>query len=1330
MKMIKIKRGVVFVLIVLMFFSSIPFEYYNAQVLENTAGWNGTDIKEVVPVNECYTVDSAEKLAWFSKSINSGNNFENKKIEITGNINLNDKKWTPIGDKSYRTEIKGEIVITNCIITGLNVQSVYCGLFGNIKIKKLSIYNFTIENAQITNADWDSYLGVLAGILEISPQGTCLIDNSDFGGKCKNRRSFGGPTGGIIGNLIMGDECQVNINGVKADFDIKSGNEVGSLFAKITDENMSGKMCISEISIENDLEGYTDYGYDCAYVGGIIGSLQIGEIDINKVTINGNIYSHGYFGYAGGIIGHASYRVMKIKNVAVKAGIKSDWRGVYGYVHCAGGFLGYSECKNPEESYIQDSYIIGNINSGVAFCAHCESSENSISVRNCYFDKETTGMADNKLMCTNYADLFQNNVIDSKGLSSEEMKNQESFKEWNFDDIWTMGRKYPELLDLPYDNDFIGLDSESLGQYLDALLTNKGNVSTIKYLAIDENFTNSAFVYKNDAKFSTGVAMTLTDMLYRGMDGWKDIFNGETAKQQAEEVLAKLLYNYQNECEEISYVKTAKKYSSMLTSGLEDFMQADVLYKSISNKDIKNLNESLSPETLSVVFKEHKYNNLENYLEVVKGYSKDDETVKLLNSYLQSENLIKSYKNNFKYLGAGIDIIQMGNDTLNKLYEFDVLYNSGQLYSEMLLYIKNNCKYEIVSEAAEELYRVINGAYQEQLLYVTKPLLDKLEEGVTNYAIDKLLETSLAKMKYAFIIKEGFDWGVKIANLKFHTGESQELRDKMRTLAYLGNCLAQWMLENNIAYLQAETDEEREVLGLKTYYAAYMLWQTRSAGEDALQGFAEKQSVTFKRYYQVSKEISSTLASLENTMFTKDNTAKLLTLVVACPVDVEVLDKNGNVIKKIMDGEEKEFQSDAMDYSVVYDPINKDYIKIIHFCEENTYKIRCVGTDIGQVDLNLMKIHETGKCDINYIDDIGVKTGTIVELPALMENSPIQVNDDGESTEYNFIKNSDKYIPLKSLTLRLQNIEIYKGDKVRLDKEVVPVNASDKMFYWNSDNEKCVKVNGDGVIQGIANGQATISVSSMDGKINDTCIVTVIKDSSTSGEGTDDSSNTSSGGSSNTSVSESNSGENSGSSDDNSAPSEKQNDDSTIKTPGNQSTTQTVKYSIIVPSPKIAVGNKVKLIIKKEKNTLDSATIKWSSDNTKYATVNAQGIVIGKKEGIGKFVTIIAKSIDEKNVLASVKIKIMKHAVTKVQIKVAPKTMKSGESAKLQTVVVTNGKLANTTLKWKVSNAKYASVNKKGKVVAEKAGKGKTVIITAISTDGTNKKASVKIKIK
>lgn len=62
--------------------------------------------------------------------------------------------------------------------------------------------------------------------------------------------------------------------------------------------------------------------------------------------------------------------------------------------------------------------------------------------------------------------------------------------------------------------------------------------------------------------------------------------------------------------------------------------------------------------------------------------------------------------------------------------------------------------------------------------------------------------------------------------------------------------------------------------------------------------------------------------------------------------------------------------------------------------------------------------------------------------------------------------------------------------------------------------------------------------------------------------------------------------------------------------------------------------------------------------------------------------------------------------------------------------VSTTGKSVNKTLKWQSSNTKYATVNKKGKVTAQKAGKGKNVTITATSTDGSNKKAKVKIKIK
>ena len=62
--------------------------------------------------------------------------------------------------------------------------------------------------------------------------------------------------------------------------------------------------------------------------------------------------------------------------------------------------------------------------------------------------------------------------------------------------------------------------------------------------------------------------------------------------------------------------------------------------------------------------------------------------------------------------------------------------------------------------------------------------------------------------------------------------------------------------------------------------------------------------------------------------------------------------------------------------------------------------------------------------------------------------------------------------------------------------------------------------------------------------------------------------------------------------------------------------------------------------------------------------------------------------------------------------------------------VKTTGKKANKKLVWTTSNKKYATVNSKGVVTAKKAGKGRTVKITAKATDGSKKSASVKIKIK
>ena len=88
----------------------------------------------------------------------------------------------------------------------------------------------------------------------------------------------------------------------------------------------------------------------------------------------------------------------------------------------------------------------------------------------------------------------------------------------------------------------------------------------------------------------------------------------------------------------------------------------------------------------------------------------------------------------------------------------------------------------------------------------------------------------------------------------------------------------------------------------------------------------------------------------------------------------------------------------------------------------------------------------------------------------------------------------------------------------------------------------------------------------------------------------------------------------------------------------------------------------------------------------------------------------------------------MKGIVKKVKI-TGSKPVKAGKKLKLK-AKVTATKKANTKLLWTSGNAKYATVNAKGIVTTKKSAKGKTVKITAMATDGSGKKHTVKIKIK
>lgn len=163
-------------------------------------------------------------------------------------------------------------------------------------------------------------------------------------------------------------------------------------------------------------------------------------------------------------------------------------------------------------------------------------------------------------------------------------------------------------------------------------------------------------------------------------------------------------------------------------------------------------------------------------------------------------------------------------------------------------------------------------------------------------------------------------------------------------------------------------------------------------------------------------------------------------------------------------------------------------------------------------------------------------------------------------------------------------------------------------------------------------------------------------------------------------------------------------------------------------SKKIAAGKKLTLKANILPKNASNQKLIWKSSNPKVATVTQNGIVTLKKKTGGKKVTITATATDGSGVSASWKITSMRGIVKKVKITGA-KQVKAGKKLKLKAKVSATKK-ANTKLLWTSNNPKIVTVNAKGVVKAKKSAKGKTVKITAMATDGSNKKATVKVKIK
>lgn len=270
--------------------------------------------------------------------------------------------------------------------------------------------------------------------------------------------------------------------------------------------------------------------------------------------------------------------------------------------------------------------------------------------------------------------------------------------------------------------------------------------------------------------------------------------------------------------------------------------------------------------------------------------------------------------------------------------------------------------------------------------------------------------------------------------------------------------------------------------------------------------------------------------------------------------------------------------------------------------------------------------------------------------------------------ESDIIEETPKPMKVSKISISAKSKKVAAGNKITLTATVSPSNATNKKVTWKSSNTSYATVDQKGVVAAKSNAAGktvTITATAKDG--------------------------------------------------------------SGIKGTYQLSIYGVSRISLSGISKNIAAGKKITLKPTVSPKDVVNKKLKWSSSNTKIAVVNQAGVVTVKKNAGNKSVTITAAAQDGSNKKATYKIKVMKGVVKTISVS-GKKTVKAGKSLKLK-AKVTASKGANKKLKWSSRNTKYATVSSSGSVKALKAGKGKSVKITAMATDGSGKKKTVTIKI-
>lgn len=317
--------------------------------------WNGTDCNLILTPeyifeggtgteSDPYKIKTAEQLACFAKSVNSGNTYQGKYIKQISNIKLNDNLvvtakagtttglnvWTPIGDSYNNRAFAGTFDGNNYSIGGLYLTSSKLnreaakGLFGYTNNAVLKNINLTDTYVDITS-DWPVAAGSLLGLGEYGLIVKNVTTNGETGVNQRyNSLNTCSTSGGVIGKVdlknttgssLLIEDVTNNISPVKIGIsgairNVPESSETNVILRNVTNNGKFTFKGIGDVSgpygdilFDNVVNTADNYPSNNTEVWGFFRTVVGSKVVIKNSHNEGNIVSDvaggaGGFGYA------------------------------------------------------------------------------------------------------------------------------------------------------------------------------------------------------------------------------------------------------------------------------------------------------------------------------------------------------------------------------------------------------------------------------------------------------------------------------------------------------------------------------------------------------------------------------------------------------------------------------------------------------------------------------------------------------------------------------------------------------------------------------------------------------------------------------------------------------------------------------------------------------------------------------------------------------------------------------------------------------------------------------------------------------------------------